>query len=237
MALPKIQHTLYSHTLVGLGKQIKFRPFTNQEQKTLLLAKDAKGTADEKEAVVNAIEQIVGNCTLGKIDGSSLSTFDIEDLFLRIRAKSVGEVINVQYRYDFRDAEDRPQSRFIKAAINVDDIKVKVDPAHTKVIMVSDKIGMTMRYPTFKMLKDIKSEDDLPLECIDTIFDENEIHDRNSVTREELEAFYDDIDTAGLMKIKQFFDTMPSLQHTIELDVGDGKTETVTFKGLNDFFI
>lgn len=237
MALPKIQHTLYSHKLVGLGKEIKFRPFTNQEQKTLLLAKDAKGTADETNVVVNAIEQIISNCTLGKIDGSTLSTFDIEDLFLRIRAKSVGEVINVQYRYDYRDAEDRPQSRFIKASINVDDIKVKTDPAHTNVIMVSDKIGMTMRYPTFTMMKDLKSEEDLPLECIDTIFDENEIHDRNSVTREELEAFYADIDTAGSLKIKQFFDTMPSLQHTIELDVGDGKMQTVTFKGLNDFFI
>lgn len=237
MALPKISHTLYTHKLVGLGKEIKFRPFTNQEQKTLLLAKDAKGTADEKEAVVNAIEQIVSNCTLGKVDGSSLSTFDIEDLFMRIRAKSVGEVINVQYRYDYRDAEDRPHSRFIKASINVDDIKVEVNPEHNKVIMVSDKIGITMRYPTFKMLKDIKTEDDLPLECIDTIFDENEIHDRNSVSREELEAFYADIDTAGSLKIKKFFDTMPSLQHTIELDVGDGKMETVTFKGLNDFFI
>lgn len=236
MALPKIQHTLYTHKLVGLGKEVKFRPFTNQEQKTLLLAKDAKGTADEKDAVVNAIQQIISNCTLGKVDGSSLSTFDIEDLFLRIRAKSVGEIINVQYRYDYRDAEDRPQSRFIKAAINVDDIKVKVDPEHDKVIMVSDKIGMTMRYPTFKMLGTMAKEDDLPLECIDTIFDENEVHDRNSVSREELEAFYADIDTAGSLKIKKFFDTMPSLEHSLELDVGDGKKQTVTFKGLNDFF-
>lgn len=237
MALPKIQHTLYSHTLVGLGKEIKFRPFTNQEQKTLLLAKDAKGTPGEKALVVNAIEQIISNCTLGKVDGSSLSTFDIEDLFLRIRAKSVGEVINVQYRYDFRDAEDRPQSRFIKTAINVDDIKVKVNPDHKKTIMITDKVGITMRYPTFKMMETINSDDDLPMACIDTIFDQDEVHDRNSVSAEELEAFFDDIDTKGLLKIKDFFDTMPSLQHTIELDMGDGTKQEVTFKGLNDFFI
>lgn len=236
MALPKIQHTLYTHKLVGLGKEVKFRPFTNQEQKTLLLAKNAKGSDGEKDAIVNAVEQIISNCTLGKVDAASLSTFDIEDLFLRIRAKSVGEVITVKYRYDYKDEEDRPKSRFIEAVINVDDIKVQVNPEHTKVIQITDDVGMTMRYPTFKMLKDIATEDDLPVLCIDTIFDKEEIHDRNSVTHQELEAFYDDIDTVGLLKIKKFFDTMPSLQHTVELDMGDGKKEEVTFKGLNDFF-
>lgn len=237
MALPKIQHTLYSHTLTGLGKEVKFRPFTNQEQKTLLLAKDAKGSADENKTMVEALQQIISNCTLGKVDGSTLSTFDIEDLFLRIRSRSVGEVIGVRYRYDYRDEEDKPKSRFIEASINVDDIKVKVHPEHTKIINLGNDIGLTMRYPTFKILAELKNEEDLPIACIDTIFDANEIHDRNSVTLEELQAFYDDIDTHGLNKIKQFFDTMPTLEHSIELDLGNGKTEIVTFKGLNDFFI
>lgn len=236
MALPKIQHTLYTHKLVGLGQEIKFRPFTNQEQKTLLLAKNQKGEKGEKEAITQAVEQIITNCTLGKVDASKLSTFDIEDLFLRIRAKSVGEVITVKYRFDYKDEEGRPKSRFIETAINVDDIKVKVDPAHNKVIKINDDIGVTMRYPTFRMLKDVVSEEDLPVLCIDTIFDQNEVYDSNSVTHAELVEFYDDIDTPGLLKIKQFFDTMPSLQHTVELDLGDGKKESVTFKGLNDFF-
>jgi hypothetical protein len=236
MALPKIQHTLYSHKLVGLGKEIKFRPFTNQEQKTLLLAKELKGQEGEKDAIIQAIEQIITNCTLGKVDASSLSTFDIEDLFLRIRAKSVGEVINVQYRYDYKDEEGRPKSDFIKTSINTDDIKVKVNPEHNRIIQVTDDIGITMRYPTFKILKQLNNDEDLPLLCIDTIFTKDEVHDRNSVTQEEIQAFYDDIETPGLLAIKLFLDTMPTLEHSVELDIGNGKKETVTFKGLNDFF-
>lgn len=235
--LPKIKHTLYSHKLTGLGKEVKFRPFTNQEQKTLLLAKDAKGTDAEKTVVMDAVQQIINNCTLGKVDGSTLSTFDIEDLFLRIRAKSVGEVIPVKYRYDYKDEEGRPKSRFIEASVNIDDIKVKVHPEHEKTIMVTDTVGVVMRYPTFSMIDGITEDSQLALACIDTIFDDKEVHDRNSVSKEELEEFYGDIDTAGMLKIKKFFDTMPSLQHTVTLDMGDGKKEDVTFKGLHDFFI
>lgn len=237
MALPKIKHTLYSHKLTGLGKEIKFRPFTNQEQKSLLLAKDAKGTAEEKSMIISAIQQIISNCTLGKVDGSKLSTFDIEDLFLRIRAKSVGENITVKYRYDYKDEEDRPKSRFIETTINVDDIKVKVDPEHNKQIMVTDTIGIEMRYPTFEMLDSLVSDAELPIACIESIFDENEVYSASSVTREDLEEFYNDIDTHGLVKIQKFFATMPSLEHSVELDLGDGTKEKVTFKGLHDFFI
>ena len=225
MALPKIQHTLYSHTLVGLGKEVKFRPFTNQEQKTLLLAKELKGQEGEKEAIIQAIEQIISNCTLGKVDASNLSTFDIEDLFLRIRAKSVGEVISVQYRYDYKDEEGRPKSDFIKTSINTDDIKVKVNPEHKRTIMVTDEIGVTMRYPTFKMLKGMKNDDELPILCIDTIFDKDEVHDHNSVTREDLQAFYDDIETPGLLEIRTFLETLPTLEPPVELDLGNGKKE------------
>ncbi|AND75079.1 hypothetical protein pf16_156 [Pseudomonas phage pf16] len=236
MALPKLKHTLYSHTLTGLGKEIKFRPFTNQEQKTLLLAKDSQESPDAQKVMLEAVQQIIHNCTLGKVDGSTLSTFDLEDLFLRIRAKSVGEVINVKYRYDFKDAEDRPVSKFIHASVNIDDVKVKLDPEHEKQFMLTDEVGVVMRYPTFSLIETMKDESDLPMACIESVFTTDEVFSTASITREELVEFYNDIDTAGMLKIKKFFDTMPKLEHSIELDLGDGKKETVTFKGLQDFF-
>lgn len=236
MALPKLKHTLYSHTLMGLGKEIKYRPFTNQEQKTLLLAKDSQDSPDAQKVMLEAVQQIIHNCTLGKVDGSKLSTFDLEDLFMRIRAKSVGEVINVKYRYDFKDAEDRPVSKFIYANINIDDIKVQVDPTHTKQFMITDEVGIIMRYPTFELIDKMKDESELPMACIESVYDSEEVHSTAAISREELVEFYNDIDTNGMLKIKQFFDTMPRLEHTIELDLGDGKKETVTFRGLQDFF-
>lgn len=237
MALPKLKHTLYSHTLVGLGKEIKFRPFTNQEQKTLLLAKDSKDSPDADKAMLEAVQQIIHNCTLGKVDGAKLSTFDLEDLFMRIRAKSVGEIITVKYRYDYKDADDRPVSKFIHANINIDDIKVKVNPAHEKQFMLTDEVGVVMRYPTFEIIGKMNHQSELPMACIESVYDADEVHSTASITREELVEFYDSIDTPGMLKIKNFFDTMPTLEHTITLDLGDGKTEEVTFKGLQDFFI
>jgi len=238
MALPKLSHAQYSHHLVGLGKTIKYRPFTNAEQKALLVAKNAKGEAGENELILNAVTQIVENCTLGKVKVDQLSTFDIEDLFMRIRAKSVGEIVTVQYRYDYQE-DGKKLSNFIDVNINIDDIKVEQNPDHVKKIQLDDNIGIVMKYPTFDLLKTMENSGDdqeLAMLCIDYIYDNEEIYPTESVSRAELEAFYDDIDTKGLLAIQKFFQTMPKLRHTVEVEVLPGKTETVVFEGLNSFF-
>lgn len=238
MALPKLEHTLYEHFLVGMNKTIKFRPFTNHEQKTLLLAKEetTNGKGANTDIVVNAINEIIKGCTNGKVDCSQLATFDVEDLFMRIRAKSVGEEIKLKYRYDFNDEEGKPKSKFIDVFLNIDDIKMQVNPAHSNKIMLSNTVGIAMKYPTFNILKSLKTDEDIAIACIDYIFDENETYSAAETSDAELRSFYDDIDTKGLLAIKNFFDTMPKLSHTTTIDLGNGKTETVTYEGLEDFF-
>lgn len=235
--LPKISHTLYEHALIGLGKTVKYRAFTNAEQKTLLLAKEAKGTTDERTSMLNAVKQIVDGCTNGKLSADELSTFDLEDLFMRIRAKSVGEIITVKYRYDYESEDKKPLSKFVNVDINIDDIKVTTDPKHEKKIQLTPTVGIMMKYPTFAIIESVTTNDQLPMMCIDYIYDENEIYDTKTVTAADLKEFYDDIQMDGLLKIKQFFDTMPKLSHTVQVDLGDGVVETVKFSGLEDFFI
>lgn len=232
MALPKLQHTMYTHFLIGAQKEIKFRPFTNHEQKTLLLAKDQK----DKDAIISAINEIISGCTNGKVNGDDLCTFDVEDLFVRIRSKSVGEELTLKYRHDYTDDEGKPKSNFIDVNIKIDDIKVHVDPSHTKKIMLSDDIGIVMKYPTFGMLKTVNTNEDIAIGCIDYIFDKDEVYPANQASNEELKSFYDDIDTKGLMQIKNFFDTMPKLRHEVEVKLKDGTVETVVYEGLEDFF-
>lgn len=234
MALPKIQHTLYEHHLVGMNKTIKFRPFTNHEQKTLLLAKETGN--EDKSVIINAINEIISGCTNGKVDGNALATFDVEDLFMRIRAKSVGEVVKLKYRYDYHDDEDKPKSDFVDVEINIDDIKVEVDPEHDNKIMITDKIGIVMKYPTFGLLGSLDNDDDIAIACIDYVFDETEVYPTTDSTKEELRQFYDDIDTRGLLAIKKFFETLPKLRHSVDIELADGKVETVTYEGLEDFF-
>jgi len=229
--LPKLNHALHTHYLVGLGKEIKFRAFTNHEQKALLLAKQEK---DNKTAVIDAVKQIVEACTLGKLKADLLSSFDLEDLFLRIRSKSVSEVSNIRYRFDYEE-EGKPLSKFIDISINLDDVKVKVDQNHSKKIMLSDDIGITMKYPTFTMAN--IDEEELPMRCIESVFTaDGEVTYISDVSDSDLWAFYDDIDMKGLLKIKNFFDTMPKLSHTVVIDLPTGEKREVLIEGLQSFF-
>lgn len=231
MSLPKLTHTLHTHFLVGLGKEIKFRAFTNQEQKTLLLAKQDK---ENKQATIDAVKQIVSACTLGKLDVDHLATFDLEDLFLRIRSKSVSEISNVRYRFDYEE-EGKPVSKFIDVSINLDEVKVQTNPEHTKKIMLDASTGIVMKYPTFSMLD--FPEEDLPMHCIESVFTASgDVFYINDVTLSDLQAFYNDIDMKGLLEIKKFFDTSPRLKHEIELDLPTGEKRKVFFEGLESFF-
>ena len=241
MALPKIQHKLHEHYLTGMKKKIKFRAFTVAEQKILLQTKeetaDLEPKAGHNQEIIQAISQIIENCTLGKVDPESLCTFDLEDLFLRLRAKSVGEKFNVRYAEHYEDDEGREQTNFINIHINLDDVKIVHHPEHKNTINVTDDIGVIMQYPTFKMLSECKTSDELAKACIATIFDGNEMHETNIAPKAEIDEFYESIETLPMQEIKKFFDTMPKLKHTVEITKHNGSKETILFEGLESFFI
>jgi hypothetical protein len=229
--LPKLTHTLHTHRLVGLGKEIKFRAFTNNEQKTLLLAKQEK---ENNRVVIDAVKQIVSACTLGKLNVDLLSTFDLEDLFLRIRSKSVSEVSNIRYRFDHEE-DGKPVSKFIDISINLDEVKVKTDPNHTNKFMLTDDIGIQMKYPSFEASE--YPDDELPMRCIESVFTKDgDVTYIKDVSEADLLEFYGDIDMKGLLKIKDFFDTMPKLSHVIKVPLPTGETREVVLEGLQSFF-
>ena len=240
MALPKIQHRLYKHTLAGLKKDVSFRPFTVAEQKIMLLAKEESKNEEMKngvtESVLGSVKQVLENCTLGKIDVDKLPTFDLEDLFLRIRSKSVGEMIKIRYAEHYKDAEDRPQTNFIEVPVNLDEVKVTFPEGHSNVIQITDSIGITMKYPTFEMLSRCKTSDELTIECIDTIFEANEVHDASQATKEELEEFFADIEQGPMLEVQKFFSTMPKLSHQVTVKLHNGEDHVIHFEGLQSFF-
>lgn len=241
MALPKIQHKLYEHYLTGMKKKIKYRAFTVAEQKILLMTKEETADVDRSavghnQEVIAAVSQIINNCTLGKIDPEDLCTFDLEDLFIRLRAKSVGEVFNIKYSEDYVDEEGRTQTNFINIVINLDDVKVVTNPDNNNIIKVSDDIGVVMRFPTFKMLAESKNSDELAMACIESIFDGGEMYEASVTPKAELEEFFDSIETIPMQEIKKFFDTMPKLRHEVEVTLHDGKKDTLVFEGLESFF-
>ena len=94
MPLPKINTPTYELVLPSTGKKIKYRPFLVREEKILIMAMES----EDMNQITSAIIQIISDCLLAKdIKVESLATFDMEYLFLNIRAKSVGETVETLF--------------------------------------------------------------------------------------------------------------------------------------------
>jgi hypothetical protein len=239
--LPKIKKSVYKHHLKGIDKTISFRPYTNKEQKILLIAKEEAN--DDKNRILQAIMQILQNCIIDNIDVESLPICDIEDLFIRMRAKSVGEVITIKYSYDYEDENGAKKTDFVSHDINIDQIDVKGNFDADRVVIVdpTQQLGIKLRYPSIKDVFDsqaAKNPDEALLKsCIDSIFDENEVYDLSQVSDADLDEFIDDIEGAPMIKIKEFFKSMPRLMHEFEIYLPKlDKKETKTIKGIEGFF-
>lgn len=239
MSLPQIATPLFHLTLPSTGKQITYRPFLVREEKLLLIAKEA----DDEESIMTVVLQIIESCTNGEIDVNELASFDIEYLFLNIRAKSVGEEIELRYKHSGGANREGNECKVVTpVTIKIDDIEVKTSDEHQTKIMLTDTIGVQMKYPkpsTFTKLMDgaIENVVDAIADCVEFLFDEEQIYDETTTTKQELIEFIEGLSQEQLMKINDFFDTMPRLEHEVEYEcTGCGQKDTVTLRGLSDFF-
>ena len=237
MALPKLNVPVYEAILPSTEKVIKYRPFLVKEEKLLLTAQESG-----EEAVLPAVKQIIKNCVQGEIDVDNMPIFDIEYVFLRLRAKSVGEEVTLGLKPWGCPQNDGELCKFTtEVAINLEEIKCVKDKTHTSKIMLDNKIGIMMKYPDISQLNTKGSENEMGFEvikkCINMIFTEEETHERDSFTDKELDDFIDSLNTKQMEKIKNFFDTMPVLKHTVKYTCKtcDEEKET-TLQGLQSFF-
>ena len=238
MPLPTITTTVHELELPSTGKTIKYRPFLVREEKVLLMALE---TNDTKE-ISNSVKEVLKNCILTKgIKVETLPTFDIEFLFLNIRAKSVGEEIEVNIICPDDEVTEVP------VTINVDEIKVQKDPEHTNKIQLDDNLMMEMKYPSLDQFiknnfdisdtNNIDQSFELIASCIDKIYNAEEVWDCSDVTKKEMMDFLDQMDTKMFQKIEKFFETMPKLSHKLKVEnPKTGVKSTVTLDGLATFF-
>jgi len=239
MSLPKIATPLFHLTLPSTEKQITYRPFLVKEEKLLMIAKEA----NDEESIAIATLQVLESCTNGEVNVNELASFDIEYLFLNIRAKSVGEEIELRYKHSGGINKEGKECNIVTPVnINIDDIKVKKNENHTDKIMLTDTIGIKMKYPKLDIITklqdgSIENVIDAIADCVDFLFDEEQIYDNTTTSKEELIEFIETLSQEQLMKINKFFDTMPQLEHEVEYEcTGCGQKDKVTLRGLSDFF-
>jgi len=239
MALPKLNVPVYEAVLPSTEKVIKYRPFLVKEEKILLTALEA----DDTKALSGAVKQIVNNCVQGELDVDKLPTFDIEYLFLRLRAKSVGEKVTIGLKpWDCSKKEGGLCENTTDVEINLEEVKVDKNNAPSSKIMLDDKIGIKMKYPDIDTinLSGTTSEAagmDVIRGCVDMIFTGEDTHERDSFTDEELDEFIDSLNSQQFKLIKDFFDNMPVLKHTVKYKCNTcGEKKETTLQGLNSFF-
>jgi len=241
--LPKIDVPIYELSLLSTGKKIRFRPFLVKEQKLLLMTTQSEDPKD----TLNVVKQISKNCIIDDVDVESLPVFDLEYIFLNLRARSVNEVVNLQYRCNNKVKNEKDEEDVCgsleKFDINLLEIIPEKSPNHDKKIMLTDNLGIMMRYPTFEVLANISGQNEsevlmeLLVNCIDYIFDKDKIYYSKDVTKDELTEFIDNLQQKDLEKIQQFFETSPKIKKNLDFKCRKcGYKENIVLEGLQNFF-
>ena len=237
MALPIVETPRYELTLPSQEEKVQYRPFLVKEEKILYMALES---GDEIE-MQQATKDILRSVTFDKIDVESLPTFDVEYIFLQVRAKSVGEVAK------FKIICPDDKKTYGDVEVDISKVEVQVDDAHNNNIVLDEKrkLGVVMKYPNMKVLyttqgvKSLKYEDIISMitGCVDYIYEGEKNYPASESTPEELKSFFESLSQNQFVELRKFFETMPRLRH--ETKVKNPKTgveSTITFSGLQDFF-
>lgn len=239
--LPRIDTPTYELTLPSTKKKLKFRPFLVKEEKILLMAQEG----DTSEEKIDAVKQIIRNCILQDIDVDRLSTFDIEYIFIQLRSKSVGNIIQLNYkRENCADKEDGAGDCQIPFLLNLDDTKIEnMTQDHSNEIVLTDEISILMKYPDFSLMNqlvDAESYDDLVeliANCIEFIKDSDEMHNVSDYTSQDVKDFIENLTQNQFEKINEFFENMPETTCDVNITCSKcGFKKEMKVRGISDFF-
>ena len=232
MALPEIATPIYTLTIPSSKKRVKYRPFLVKEQKLLILAMEN----EDQEQILDAITNTIKACLITKLDMSTLALFDIEYLFLQIRARSISEEIEMRVTCA-DDGETTVDVKFM-----VDDVKVNFPKGHTNIIKLDDELTIEMQYPDLDYFAKINFMDEkvdeyeLVAKCIKRVYVGED--DFTSDSLDESKAWVEGLTNNQFEKIQSFFETMPTLRHVLKVKNPKTKvTNEVVLEGLSDFFV
>jgi hypothetical protein len=204
----------------------------------------------ESSEMLRAIKQIITNCCLTEgVKVETLPMFDLEYFFMRLRAKSIGEVIDLNLsHYESTNRNMEKCEHTTKHKLNLMEVEVEKDPEHTnKIILDEEKnIGIVLKYPTITLADKMQKADsknqmevviDVVCQCIDYIFDAENTYPASESTKQELQDFINNLGQEQFAKVNGFFSTMPKLSHKINWRCEKSNTEDhIVLEGMASFF-
>lgn len=233
MALPKIAAPTFELTQPSTDDKIKYRPFLVKEEKALLIARES----GERRDIFNAMKSVIQACVLeDEFDVNKIPMFDMEYIFLQIRAKSVDNIVKFT-------VDDSTDGKTYNLELNLDEVEVKFPEKNDPKIMINKDMGMILKYPTpglESILEGEKTNVDIifltMMHCIDRVFDEENVYAWDANSEKEKKEFIESLPIEAYNKVHEFFSNMPSLEHVVTYENSDGVEKKVYFRSLDDFF-
>ena len=235
MALPKLNVPQYMVELPSSGEKINMRPFLVREEKVLMIALES----NDVEQISKAVRNIIASC-YDLPDMDKLTVFDIEYLFLQLRAKSVGESMNIQIKCQDEDCKE-----LTPISINVDDVTI-INKEQEKTILLDKEmgVGIEMKYPSLELISSLDVDKlgsiegimELIIDCVDSIFDNENLYPASDQTKEELLDFIESLSSEQFKKVQNFLQEVPAVYYKADYDCKCGKKQEIELRGLNSFF-
>lgn len=237
MALPMQKTPVYKMVIPSINKEVSYRPFLVKEQKALLLAQQS----EDQKTMISTLTSVLQSCVQDNIEVDKLAIFDLEYMFSQIRAKSVGESVELILKCD--TCEDEKAK--VKVSVNLTELKVEKPKDHEANIRLFDDVGVVMKYPKLDIMDTIQSLEGgdidsifkIMYECIDTIYAGEEVHHAHEYSKKELNEFLENLTEDQFRKIQNFFETMPKLEKKLDYRCPVcSKDQSVVVSGIDSFF-
>lgn len=234
MALPIVNSSRYETVIPSTGKEITFRPYLVKEEKILMVAMESK---DEKQ-IAAALIDVIKACVFEDINVNELTMFDVESIFLRLRSKSVGEKSDVRLKCN--ECE-----QLTDIEIDLDSIEVETVEDNSRTVAITEEVGVLLRYPSItdmqkykqKELESVEGVTNLIADCIESIYDNDNVYNVKEEPRKNVVAFIDGLSSKQFAALAQFFADSPQLKHDVNFKCAScGVDNTLELKGLQSFF-
>ena len=236
MALPQVVLPTFELEIPSNKKKIKYRPFVVKEEKLLLLAMEG---GNDKE-IEDAVKQLLKGCIQSRVKLDDLAIFDLEYIFLQIRAVSVGDLVEM-----IVTCKDDEKTQ-VKYTLNLSEVQVTKPEGHDSKIMLTDELGVIMKYPAWSefitgsvMGQSPSAEGiiDIIASCVDQIFDKEDVYDSSTTSKKEFVQFIEGLTNTQFEKIQKFFESTPRLEHKFKVtNPNTGEDSEFTITGLSSFF-
>ena len=233
MALPKLASAKFELTLPSTGEKVEYRPFLVKEEKALMIAQQA----GKSEDIMRAVKDVITSCTFEKVDAEKLPIFDLEYIFINLRAKSVGEIVKLMVTC--------PDDNTTKVQVDVDLTKIEChkEVGHDTNIRLTDEVGLVMDYPKVSSVQELDLENEMEStfevikSCIRQVYDSNNVYEKVDMDKNDLDEFIESMTHDQFERVQEFFNTMPKVRHMIKVkNPKTGVDGEVVLEGMQSFF-